>query len=126
MRSHLLGHEIGAGNARRYRHVLADLTGVSAAQLRDAALLTGLLIAAAGAAGFTMVAPPIVRALPNGAVDGILLLDGCHIALHAAPERELLLLDILAPSTHDPTKVVDVFTRRLAPLDVRSESHARG
>jgi len=112
--------------AARFTHVTADLVGVKPHALGDAPALSGLLIAAAGAAGFSTIGAPVVRALPDGGVTAVLLLDACHIALHAFPEKELLLLDILAPATRDSRKAVEVFTRRLAPREVRNESHARG
>jgi S-adenosylmethionine/arginine decarboxylase-like enzyme len=120
----------GASNAMSsapvFTHVSADLVGVTAAQLRDPAVLSGLLIAAAGAAGFVTIGGPMVRQLPTDDVAGVLLLDGCHIALHSFPGRELLLLDVLAPATHDVRKVLDVFARRLTPREVRSETRTRG
>ena len=109
-----------------FTHVTADLVGVAAEQLRDIQVLSGLLIAAAGAAGFVAVGSPLVRQLPSDDVTGVLLLDSCHIAIHAFPGRELLLLDVLAPTTRDTNKVVDVFARRLTPREVRSETRSRG
>ncbi len=109
-----------------YTHVLADLRGVAAAQLRDATLLRGLLIAAAGGAGFATVGTPIVHTLPNESVAAVLMLDECHVALHSFPERELLLLDVLCGSTHDASKAVQVFARRLTPREVRHETLPRG
>src|ERR1700744_3744576 len=53
---------------RAYTHVTADFLGVDAARLREASLLTGLLIAAAGAAGFPGSGTPVVRHLPNDAI----------------------------------------------------------
>ncbi len=109
-----------------YQHVLCDFSGVPSTKLRDVSLLTGLLIAGAGAAGFASIAPPIVRKLPSESVSGVLLLDGCHIALHTMPDRELLLLDVLAHAEHDPNKVIDVFARRLTPRAIHGETHSRG
>ena len=109
-----------------FTHVTADFTGVSAAFLRDAMLLQGLLIAAAGAAGLSSVGTPIVRQLPSDAIAAVLLLDGCHMSVHAFPDRELLLLDVLTTTTHEPRKALDVFARRLLPQDVRSDSRVRG
>lgn len=109
-----------------FSHLVADLLGVSSTQLHDVATLSGLLIASASAAGFATLGAPLVRELPSGDVAGVMLLDGCHIAVHAFPARELLLLDVLALGTHDARKALDVFVRRLAPREVRSESRARG
>jgi len=109
-----------------FTHVIADLTGVAAPALRDASALTGLLIAAASAAGFSIIGAPVVRQLPDDGVAAVLFLDACHITLRTLPDRETLLLDILAPATRDAQKALDVFTRRLAPKELRSEVRARG
>ena len=109
-----------------FTHIIADLTGVAAAALCDSSALTGLLIAAAGAAGFTTVGSPVVRQFPDGGVAAVLFLDACHITLRTVPERGMLLLDILALATRDSQKALDVFTRRLAPTKLRSETRMRG
>jgi S-adenosylmethionine/arginine decarboxylase-like enzyme len=114
------------GNDHQFTHLTADLSGVAGPSLRDATSLTGLLIAAAGAAGFATIGAPVVRQLPDGEVAAVLFLDACHITLRALPDREMLLLDILAPSTRDSQKALDVFTRRLAPKKLRSETRTRG
>ena len=112
--------------APAFIHLVADMVGASAAQLRDHGLVSGLLVAAAGAAGFSAMTAPVFRRLPNDGVAGLLLLDGCHIAVHTFPERELLLLDVLAPKTHDVTKALDVFARRLTAREIRTDVRERG
>jgi S-adenosylmethionine/arginine decarboxylase-like enzyme len=109
-----------------FRHVAADFIGVPYSQLTDASLLSGLLIASAGSAGFTAIGAPVVHILPNDGIAAVLLLDGCHVTVHTFPERELLLLDILALSTHEPRKALDVFARRLSARTVHSEVRDRG
>lgn len=109
-----------------FTHLIADLTGVAATALRDTSGLTGLLIAAASAAGFSIIGAPVVRQLPDDGVAAVLFLDACHITLRTLPDRELLLLDILAPATRDLQKALDVFVRRLAPKEIRSEARSRG
>jgi S-adenosylmethionine/arginine decarboxylase-like enzyme len=109
-----------------FTHVAADLIGVDETQLRDVSLLSGLLIAAAGAAGYAALGAPVVKQLPAGDIAGVLLLDGCHIALHSFPDRELLLLDILAPASRDARKALDVFAKRLVPQQIRTEARLRG
>jgi S-adenosylmethionine/arginine decarboxylase-like enzyme len=112
--------------APAFSHLVADAVGIPAAQLRDDALVSGLMIAAAGAAGFSAGGAPLFRRPPHDGVAGLLLLDGCHIAVHTFPERELLLLDVLAPATHDVTKALDVFARRLTAREIRTDVRARG
>lgn len=110
----------------RFSHLSADFLGALPGQLRDSGLLSGLMIAAAGAAGFGAVGAPLVRHLPGDALTVVLLLDDCHITAHAFPGEGLLLLDILTVSAHDPQKALDVFTRRLSARHVRTEVRTRG
>ena len=80
---------------------------------RDATLLGGLLIAAASAGGFSPIGVPSVEQRSAGGVSAMLLLDGAHLTLHALPDRQTLLFDIVAPASHDFRKVMDVLSRRL-------------
>ncbi len=109
-----------------FTHLTADFLGVPAAQLRDDALIGGLLVAAAGAAGLTAHGTPVMRVLPHDGVAGLFLLEGCHIAVHTFPREELLLLDVLSRATRDAQKAVDVFARRLTARTVHAEHRARG
>jgi S-adenosylmethionine/arginine decarboxylase-like enzyme len=112
--------------APTYVHLIADFVGVAEAQVRDASLLTGLIIAAASAVGLTPLGSPLVRVLPQGGLSGILLMHGCHLAIHTMPERRLLLLDVLVPRTHDPNKALTVFARRLSATQILTEQRPRG
>ena len=111
---------------QRFAHVVADFIGVPVAQLRDASLLSGLLVAAAGAAGLPVIGTPIVRERHRGGVAAILLLDGCHLAAHTFPERGLLLLDVLAGDDHHGERALDVFARRLSAREIRRDVRLRG
>ncbi|MDB4915276.1 MAG: S-adenosylmethionine decarboxylase related protein [Gemmatimonadetes bacterium] len=107
-------------------HVTADLGGVGSGALRDVALLSGLLIAAAGAGGLSAVGVPVVRAAPNGAVAAVLLVDPCHVSIHSFPHSGIALVDILARNEKAALKALDVFVRRLAPASVMSDTRTRG
>lgn len=107
-------------------HDAADFRGVPASLLRDQASLSGLLIAAAGAAGLTTVDPPIMRLLPRGGLVIVLLLDIGHVALHTVPDEGVLALDLLVSATKDARKAIDVVTRRLNLRAVRSTHSDRG
>ena len=107
-------------------HLSADLAGVGSGPLRDAGLLSGLLIAAAGAAGLNAAGAPIVRTAPTGAVSAVLLLDPCHVSIHSLPDRGLVLVDILAPDVALAATALDVFVRRLHPTSVTSDTRLRG
>jgi S-adenosylmethionine decarboxylase len=113
-------------NAPRLAHISADLTGVGSGALRDSALHSGLLIAAAGAAGLNAVGAPIVRRAPSGGVSAVLLLDPCHVSIHSLPERGLALVDVVARDKAGAEKALEVFVRRLAPAAVTSDTRMRG
>jgi len=107
-------------------HDAADFRGIAASLLRDQAALSGLLIAAAGAAGLTPVEPPIVRLLPRGGLVILLLLDVGHVALHTMPDDGVLALDLLVSAAKDARKAIDVVTRRLDARPARATHGDRG
>ena len=89
-------------------------------------MIGGLLIAAAGAAGFNSLGVPASRSRPDGASDAALLLDQAHLVVHALPEQGILVIDLFAPAAHDLGKALDVFTRRLTPAKVTVDPRKRG
>jgi S-adenosylmethionine decarboxylase len=107
-------------------HLTADLAGIGSGPLRDAGLLSGLLIAAAGAAGLNPQGTPHVRVAPAGGVSALLFLDPCHVSVHSLPDRGLALLDVLTRDAAGAAKALDVFVRRLAPSAVTSDARTRG
>ena len=107
-------------------HDAADFRGVPSSLLRDRASLSGLLIAAAGAAGLTTVEPPIVRLLPRGGLVILLLLDLGHVALHTMPDEGVLAVDVLASASKDARKAIEVVTRRLNVRATRASHADRG
>ena len=110
----------------RLVHVSADLTGVGSGALRDSALLSGLLIAAAGAAGLNAAGAPIVRSAPSDGISAVLLLDSGHVSIHSLPELGLALVDVLARDKAGAEKALEVFVRRLAPATVTCDTRMRG
>jgi len=109
-----------------HAHLTAEFRGVAPEQLRDATLLAGLLIAAASAGGFSPIGVPAVKQRGGGGVSAVLLLEGAHLAVHAFPDRQTLLFDVLAPSSHDFRKVMDVLARRISARDITSDTRTRG
>jgi len=67
-----------------------------------------------------------VRSLPSDGLSATLLLEGCHIAAHTIPGRQMLLLDVLAPRTVDARRAIEIFARRLCPTTRRVEQYSRG
>jgi S-adenosylmethionine/arginine decarboxylase-like enzyme len=113
-------------SALRFRHLLAEFEGIPKEQLGDPTLLSGLVLAAATAAGLGASEVPVVRMLPAGGMTVLLLQEHAHMIVHTVPERALLLLDVLAPAARDSHKALDVFARRLTAREIRNEVHDRG
>ena len=111
---------------RDYIHFVADFIGVPISQLADTALVSGLVVAAASAAGVNAIGMPTLRERKAGGLSATLLHDDCHITVHAVPERELLLVDVLAPRTLDGDRALDVFARRLTAREIKRDSRERG
>jgi len=107
-------------------HVSADLSVVAASLKKKTGLLSGLPIAAAGAAALNAAGAPIVRTAPTGGISAVLLLDPCHVSIHSLPDRGLALVDVLAPDVAGAAKALDVFVRRLVPAAVTSDTRMRG
>lgn len=107
-------------------HDAADFRGVPGSLLRDQAALSGLLIAAAGAAGLTTVEPPVMRLLPRGGLVIVLLLDLGHVALHTVPDEGVLAFDLLVSASKDARKAIEVVTRRLNLRPARATHSDRG
>ena len=105
-------------------HLTADLLGIPESVLRDPQQLRGALVAAAAAVGIGSLAMPTVHEGPT-AIALILVSDGRHIIAHALAAERVLLLDVLAPAVQDSQRALDVFTRRLTPRAVRSDTRAR-
>jgi len=105
-------------------HLTADLTDVPADRLRDVQLLRSALVAAAASVGMGSLASPTVHEGAH-AIALILVSDGRHVVAQAFPETGVLLLDVLAPAVQDSQRALDVFTRRLTPRDVRSDTRER-
>ena len=107
-------------------HLTADFIGASAQQLGDQALMSGILVSAAGATGMKASGPPTVIVHPEGGLSVILPLDGCHMSVHTMPARELAILDIIALPPHDPQRALDVIARKISAKTVRAEQRTRG
>ena len=107
-------------------HLTADFVGASAQQLGDQALMSGILVSAAGATGMKASGPPTVIVHPGGGLSVILPLDGCHMSIHTMPARELAILDVIALPPHDPQRALEVIARRITAKTVRTEQRTRG
>jgi S-adenosylmethionine decarboxylase len=75
-------------------HVLADLGGIAADRLRDAAALEAILVNAAKSAGATVLAAHFHHFGGEHGVTGVVLLAESHVTIHTWPEHRFAALDI--------------------------------
>lgn len=108
------------------RHLLADLWGIEAARLRDAALLRACLVDAAKVCGLTPVAAPVMYEFPGGGVTGFILLSESHLSLHSYPEKGYLALDLFTCGKADPRDGLAVFRGKLQPAREDITVQSRG
>ncbi|HEX4574607.1 MAG TPA: S-adenosylmethionine decarboxylase [Gemmatimonadales bacterium] len=107
-----------------FQHAFADLGGIPATRLSDGTELTGLLLAAANAAGLHPAAPPVVKTGPRG-VSAVLLCHGGHVALHGLPDAGLCFADVAGGGTL-PQRGLEVIIKRLGAREVRTDTRRRG
>jgi S-adenosylmethionine/arginine decarboxylase-like enzyme len=109
-----------------FSHLTADLSGVRSEHLRDRTLVAGLAIAAVAGAGLSTASTPGVHERADGGFTLVLLLEPGHLVLHTLPDRGRAIIEVLADSSHDPVKALDVFVRRLAPREVHTDKRPLG
>ncbi len=101
-----------------FDHALVELRDVPAERLADAAALSALVVAAAGAIGIPPHAAPVVKHATGALAVGLLCREG-HIVLHTSPQEGLCLVDVVARSPARAVRGVEVITRRLTPAAPR-------
>jgi S-adenosylmethionine/arginine decarboxylase-like enzyme len=95
-----------------FHQLCVELEGIPGATLGDQAGLSGVTIAAAGAIGLSPYGAPLARSGPQGTIVA-LLCHGGHIVLHALPEQNVCLVDIVARSPEPIERGIDVIALRL-------------
>jgi S-adenosylmethionine/arginine decarboxylase-like enzyme len=100
--------------ARAFDHTIVELHDVPPERLSDAAALSALVVAAAGAVGMPPHTPPIVKHATGTLAVGLLCREG-HIVLHASPQEGLCVIDVVARLPSRTAHGIDVITRRLGP-----------
>ncbi|MGL4996932.1 MAG: adenosylmethionine decarboxylase [Deefgea sp.] len=76
------------------QHVLADFYGCDAQQLADPEWIAGCLLAAASAAGATVLNSHFHHFGEQQGVTGVLLLMESHISIHTWPEHGYAAIDL--------------------------------
>jgi S-adenosylmethionine decarboxylase len=107
------------------KHLLADLSGVSAELLRDSAALEALLRAAAQAAGATILGSHFHHFGAGGGVTGVVLLAESHMSVHTWPESGFVAADIFMCGPADPMIAIELLLAALEPEQRQIRSVAR-
>ncbi|OYO31599.1 adenosylmethionine decarboxylase [Janthinobacterium sp. PC23-8] len=94
-------------------HLLADLSGVAAASLRDCAALEALLRQAAIEAGAQVLHGHFHSFGQEAGVTGVLLLAESHISIHTWPEAGFAAVDIFMCGTARPQLALDIISTEL-------------
>ena len=95
-----------------FRHHVAELESPAGAPLRDADLLSAVVVAAASAIGLPAEAPPLAKTGPTGVVVVLACRDG-HIAVHTDPDRRRCLVDVVTRLELPVQRAAEVIARRL-------------
>lgn len=108
------------------RHLLAELTGCSAALLDDLEKLQEIFKTAAEKAGATVVNATSHRFSPHG-VSVVVVISESHVSVHTWPEYGYASVDFYTcGDTVDPHKGLDYITQMLGATGVQVQEIARG
>ncbi|WGS54352.1 adenosylmethionine decarboxylase [Paraburkholderia sp. D15] len=94
-------------------HVLADLGGIDADLLRDAAALEAILVGAANEAGARVLSAHFHHFGGEHGVTGVVLLAESHITIHTWPEHRFAALDVFMCGNARPERAVERIARDL-------------
>ena len=107
-------------------HLLADLAGIDAPLLLDAAAIDALLREAALAAGARILHSHFHSFGPGAGVTGVLLLAESHISIHTWPEHGFAAADIFMCGEAQPQRALAVIDAALKPASRSVQTIARG
>lgn len=107
-------------------HLLADLRGIEAAKLTDAAWLEKLMREAASAAGAHILFCHLHSFGPQQGVTGVLLLAESHISIHTWPEYGFAAADIFMCGQAQPQLALEVLNAALQPASSQIQTIVRG
>ncbi|AFQ49965.1 adenosylmethionine decarboxylase [Burkholderia cepacia] len=117
---------IAAPRATLGSHVLADLGGIDAALLRDAARLETILTDAAQRAGARVIGAHFHHFGGEHGVTGVVLLAESHITIHTWPEHGFAAVDAFMCGAACAADAVDAIAAALGTYVQLRQQVARG
>ncbi len=110
----------------RGRHLLLDLSGVTASILSDADRIERLLRAAAELAGATPLGAQFHHFGEGAGVTGVVILQESHISIHTWPEHGFAALDIFMCGNARPEEAARHVVERIGPARHQQRIIERG
>ena len=108
------------------RHIVCELSGCQPSILSDINGIAAMMIAAAKAAGATIMESAFHRFEPQG-VSGTVILAESHLSIHTWPEMGYAAMDFYTCGDHtDPWLACDYAARTLAAKSVLATELKRG
>ena len=106
------------------RHVLAEFWGCR--HVDDPQQVEPALVAAALAAGATILQANIHHFGEGMGVTGVLILAESHLSIHSWPELEYAAVDVFVCGKADPHRAIASLVRAFEPRDTKVTEHLRG
>ena len=108
------------------RHIVCEFSGCDPVLLSDVDGIHTMMIAAAKAAGATIMESAFHRFEPQG-VSGTVILAESHLSIHTWPEKGYAAMDFYTCGDHtDPWLACDLATTALAAKSVLTTEFRRG
>ena len=107
-------------------HILADLFGIEAALLANAASLEASMRDAAATAGARILTSHFHSFGEGHGVTGVMLLAESHMSIHTWPEREFAAVDIFMCGAADAQRALAALLGQLGPQRHRLRTILRG
>ena len=107
-------------------HLLADMHGICADKLNDAATLEDLLRHSAQAAGAQILFSHFHSFGTGQGITGVVLLAESHISIHTWPEFGFAAADIFMCGQAQPQRALEVIKLALQPTSCDSQNIKRG
>jgi len=95
------------------KHLLLELKGCDKEVINDLSFLKGILLAAAGEAGATVLGESFHQFDPQG-VSGVVIIAESHLVIHTWPEYGYVAIDIFTcGDSVQPERAAEILIRKL-------------